>query len=184
MRDRILNLVLRAPASLGSRARITFLRMLGAQIGPNCRIESIQMPRNPWDICLGEGTALDKGVVLLTTGDRQSVPRITFGPRVYINRWTMIDASCSIQIGADVMVGPGCYITDHDHGTEVGKVIGGQSLVEAPTSIGDNVWIGAHVKILKGVTVGDHAVVGAGSVVTRSVEACERVAGIPARPIA
>jgi acetyltransferase-like isoleucine patch superfamily enzyme len=157
------------------------MRLAGAQIGRDCRIESIQWPRNPWDIELADGVALDRDVVLLATGSRTTRPRISVGPRTYINRWTMIDASLCVSIGADVMIGPGCYITDHDHGTQTGARVSDLPLVEAPMSIGDNVWIGANVTILKGVRIGRDAVVGAGSVVTRDVGAGERIAGVPAR---
>lgn len=183
MTDDLVNLALRIPASLGSRLRILMMRLFGAHIGPNCRLEKIQWPRNPWDISLADGVALDRDVVLLTTGKRTSNPRISIGPRTYINRWTMIDASCSVRLGSDVMIGPSCYITDHDHGIEEGSAFNQQSLVEAPTVIEDNVWIGANVTILKGVTIGQGAVVGAGSVVSRSVAKGVRVAGVPARQI-
>jgi acetyltransferase-like isoleucine patch superfamily enzyme len=178
--DRLVNFALRAPSSLGSRLRIALMRLAGARIGPNCRLEKVQWPRNPWDISLGEGVALDRDVVLVTTGERTTAPRIIIGPRTYINRWTMIDASFSVVIGADVMVGPGCYITDHDHGTRPGVPVSQMHLREAATSIGDNVWIGANATILKGVQIGRDAVVGAGSVVTRDVGPGERVAGVPA----
>lgn len=138
------------------------------------------MPQNPWDIRLHDGVALDERVVLLTTGKRGHTPRIEIGPRVYINRHTMFDASLSIRVGADVMIGPFCYITDHDHSAEPGMAIGTQPLVEAPVAIGDNVWLGAGVRVLKGVTIGQGAVVGAGAVVTHDVAAGTRVAGVPA----
>jgi maltose O-acetyltransferase len=181
--DRIINLVLRSPASFCSRVRIAVLRFAGAQIGRDCRIESIQLPRNPWDIELADGVALDRDVVLLATGSRMSRPRISIGSRTYINRQTIIDASLTVMIGADVMIGPSCYITDHDHGTHPGSPVSQQPLVEVPTSIGNNVWIGANVTILKGVRVGNNAVIGAGSVVTKHVAPNERVAGVPARRI-
>ena len=179
--DRLVNFALRAPASLGSRMRIAAMRLAGARIGRHCRIESIQLPRNPWDIELAEGVALDRDVVLLTTGDRGIKPRIAIGSRTYINRWTMIDASCSIKIGFDVMIGPGCYITDHDHGTAPGLRVSQQPLVEAATSIGDNVWIGANVTILKGVHIGKNVIIGAGSVVTRDMPSGSLAVGVPAR---
>lgn len=81
------------------------------------------------------------------------------------------------------MIGPGCYITDHDHGTEPGMRINQQSLVTASTTIGDNVWIGANVTILKGVTIENDAIIGAGSVVTKSVLKGQIVAGVPAKRI-
>lgn len=179
--DHLINVALRSPSSLGSRVRIATMRLAGARIGRNCRIESIQWPRNPWDIDLADGVALDRGVVLLATGSRVSRPRISIGPRTYINRWTMIDASLAVTIGADVMIGPSCYITDHDHGTAPGSPVSQQALVEAPTCIEDGVWIGVNVTILKGVTIGQGAVVAAGSVVTKSVPKCVKVAGVPAR---
>ena len=52
-----------------------------------------------------------------------------------------------------------------------------------PIKIGRDVWIGCRVTILPGVTIGDHAVVGAGAVVNRDVPAGEKWAGIPARKI-
>ena len=88
----------------------------------------------------------------------------------------------NISIGAECMIGPYCYITDHDHGAGDGP-ISAQALVEAPVNVGNNVWIGAHAVILKGVSIGDNAIVGAGAVVTTDVGPGERVAGVPARQI-
>ena len=78
------------------------------------------------------------------------------GRSTYVNRFTMFDASVSISIGAQCMIGPYCYITDHDHGVGDGP-ISAQALVEAPVKVGNNVWIGAHAVILKGVSIGDNA---------------------------
>lgn len=139
------------------------------------------MPKNPWDIQLDEGVALDDGVTLLGVGARQAAPRIHIGARCYVNRWSMFDASFSITVGPDVMIGPFCYITDHDHGTEPGKLVSAQPLLEAPVIIERNAWLGAGVIVLKGVTIGEGAVVGAGSVVSRSIPPGARVAGVPAR---
>jgi acetyltransferase-like isoleucine patch superfamily enzyme len=53
----------------------------------------------------------------------------------------------------------------------------------APTRLGNNVWIGRGAIVVPGVTIGDHSVVGAGSVVTHDVPPLTLVAGNPARPI-
>lgn len=182
--DELVNRLLRYPASARSRLRIAWLRMLGARIGKRCRFMAIEVPRNPWDLAISDNVALDSGVILLSTGRRVQAPRIRIGEHVYVNRHTMFDSSCSIDVGPNVMIGPYCYITDHDHRTTDGALARDQSFLEAPVSIGPNVWLGAGVIVLKGVAIGEGAVVGAGSVVTRSVPARSRVAGCPAGPLA
>jgi acetyltransferase-like isoleucine patch superfamily enzyme len=183
LKDELINCLIRYPASFASRLRIAWLRLLGARIGRRCWIRRIRLPRNPWDIEIGDGVALDDGVVLLTSGPRQAQPRLIIGGGTYVNRFTMFDASERIELGRHCLVGPFCYVTDHDHAHSKGHSIRDQTLVGAPVRIGDNVWIGAGVIILKGVTVGHGAVIGAGSVVTRSLPPSSKVAGTPARPI-
>jgi acetyltransferase-like isoleucine patch superfamily enzyme len=143
----------------------------------------IHVPKNPWDISLGEGVALDAGVILLAFGPRLSHPRITIGPSTYVNRGTMFDASLRITVGSDVMIGPYTYVTDHDHGMMKGTRVADAPLVEAEVTIDDGAWLGAGVTVLKGVSIGKGAMVGAGAVVTRDVPAGARVAGTPARVI-
>jgi maltose O-acetyltransferase len=176
------NKLLRYPAALMMRLRIAYLRLLGAQITGKCWIRRIELPRNPWDFRI-EAACLDQHVVLLTTGERRAEPRVVIHAGVYINRFTMIDASERIEIGENTMVGPHCYITDHDHGMEPGAPVGQQRLRSRPVRIGCGVWLGAAVCVLKGVTIGDGAVVGAGAVVTKDVPPGAKVAGRPARQI-
>lgn len=152
-------------------------------MGRRCWIQTIEIPRNPGEIRLEDDVALDHQVVLLATGTSTGQSKIVIGQRTYINRFTMIDASERIEIGADCMIGPHCYITDHDHGTAAGKTVGSQPLHAKPVRIGHDVWLGAGIIILKGVQIGDHAIVGAGAVVTRDVPAGATVAGVPARMI-
>ena len=179
----MINLLLRLPASICSRIRILHLRALGAKIHLKCRVVAPDIPRNPWDIELSRGVALDRGVTLLATGSRQSIRKISIGESTYINRQTFFDASVRISVGKNVLIGPFCYITDHDHGTSPGRPYSEQPLDEAPVAIGDNVWIGAGVKVLKGVKVGDGAILAAGSVVTRDVPPGAVVGGVPAKVI-
>jgi acetyltransferase-like isoleucine patch superfamily enzyme len=181
-RDDLVNRLIRYPGAIAIRLRVARLRALGVSIGAKCWIRRIRVPRNPWDIVIEDGVALDDDVVLLTTGERAPAPRLVIGAGTYVNRFTMFDASERIDLGRQCLVGPFCYITDHDHGVGDGPV-SHQPLVASQVRIGNNVWIGAHVVILKGVTIGNGAVVGAGAVVTRDVRAGETVAGIPAREI-
>ena len=165
------------------RSRRVWYRLYGVRIVGRCWLQSIEIPRNHSDIELHDGVALDRGVTLLSTGKATAAPKITIGRGTYINRNTMLDTSELISIGANCMIGPFCYITDHDHGTKLGLPINQQPLTSSPVHIGDDAWIGAHVTILKGVTVGAGAIVGAGSVVTKDVDANAIVAGVPAKTI-
>ncbi len=182
-RDDVINRMIRYPRAVAMRLRILRLHMLGAKIGRRCWIRKISIPRNPWDIVIGENSSLDDGVILLTTGQRSARARLRIGTGTYVNRLTMFDASEEIAVGNNCMIGPFCYITDHDHGTNPHSLVGSQPLVGKAVRIGNNVWIGAGAIILKGVTIGDDSVIAAGAVVTRNVAPSERVAGVPAAPL-
>jgi acetyltransferase-like isoleucine patch superfamily enzyme len=181
--DELTNRLIRYPGAIASRLRIVRLRLLGVNIGRKCWIRRIHVPRNPWDIVISDGVALDDYVVLLTTGSRGDAPRLVFEGGTYVNRFTMFDASDSIVVGRNCLIGPFCYITDHDHGIDAVSSIVEQPLVGSPVRIGSGVWIGAGAVILKGVTIGSNAVIGAGAVVTRQVSSGEKVAGVPAHLI-
>jgi acetyltransferase-like isoleucine patch superfamily enzyme len=163
---------------VASRVRQVALRAVGMDIQGHCWIQGIEWPLRPRCIQLCAGAMLDRRVVLLATANEA---RIVIGARSYLNRDVMIDASASVEIGPDVMIGPGCYLTDHDHVFNATGAPGSLPLVSAPTRIGARCWLGAHVTVLKGVTIGDGTVVGAGSVVTRSLPAGVIAVGNPAR---
>jgi acetyltransferase-like isoleucine patch superfamily enzyme len=165
------------------RCRQAWFQFRGVRFLGRCWLQSIEIPRDHAGIELHDGVALDRGVTLLSTGGANHSPRISIGSGTYINRHTMIDASEQIQIGAHCMIGPFCYITDHDHGTKIGVPVHQQPLIGAAVVIEEDCWIGAHVTILKGVRLGAGAIVGAGAVVTRSVGSRMIVAGVPARQI-
>jgi acetyltransferase-like isoleucine patch superfamily enzyme len=182
-RDDLVNRLIRYPGAIAMRLRIMHLRLLGVSIGRRCWIRRIRVPRNPWDIEIDDRVSLDDDVILLTTGLRTTAARLVIGSGTYVNRFTMFDASERIEVGRDCLIGPFCYITDHDHGIGLVGSIAQQPLVGGPARIGNNVWIGAGAIILKGVTIGNGAVIGAGAVVTRHVLPHEKVAGVPARVI-
>ena len=107
---------------------------------------------------------------------------IHLGKGVFLNFNCVILDVVEVIIGDDTQIGPGVQILTADHprdpairrsGLESGR----------PIRVGANVWLGAGALILPGVTIGDNAIVGAGSVVTRNVPAGATVAGNPARPL-
>lgn len=106
---------------------------------------------------------------------------IRLGAGVFLNFNCVILDVAEVSIGDGTLIGPAVQIYAADHlrdpatrrtGLELGR----------PVSIGRNVWIGGGALILPGVRIGDDAVVGAGSVVTRDVAPGARMRGNPARP--
>jgi len=113
--------------------------------------------------------------------------RLVIGNRVSINYDTMISVAKCVSIGDDTMMAATVQIYDNpSHPLSPARRLRRESFAidEArPVVIGRNVWIGTAAIILRGVTIGDNAVVAAGSVVTKSVPANAVVAGNPAKII-
>jgi serine acetyltransferase len=174
-----MELIIRIWVALHSRFQALMLRVRGVRIEGKCWLAGVHIPRNPWDIAIGSGAMLDRNVTLLSTGNRRQKPRIVVGPQTYINRNTFIDASEQVEIGAGCMIGPFCYLTDHDH--DLQSDCG--ALISKPTIVENGCWLGAHVTVLKGVVVGAGSIIGAGSVVTRSVPRNSVAVGNPASVI-
>lgn len=117
--------------------------------------------------------------------------KLSIGDHVYLGPNTrIICTGAQVQIGSHVMFGPGVTVVTGNHRTDlVGKymydVKGPDKLPENDQPVifeGDN-WIGANATILKGVTVGEGAVVAAGAVVTKNVAPYTIVGGVPAKYI-
>lgn len=109
---------------------------------------------------------------------------LTIGNNVGLSQ-TSIICHKRITIGNNVMIGGGTYIYDTDfHSldfkiriTDADKI----NRVDKPVTIHDNVFIGAHCIILKGVEIGQNSIIGAGSIVTKSIPSNEIWAGNPAK---
>jgi acetyltransferase-like isoleucine patch superfamily enzyme len=166
-----------------SRWQNFYYKLLGVRLNGYVWMRQVEIPRNFSDIAIEAAVALDRGATLLCSGEPTSQPKIYIGANTYINRNTFIDASLSIALGKDCAVGPSCYITDHDHSIESDLPPLAQPLISKPTSIGDRVWLGANVTVLKGVTIGNDAVIGAGSVVTKDIPEGAIAVGVPAKVI-
>ena len=172
----------RASDGLKSRWRNLYYRALGVTIEGYVWLRAIEISRNWSDIVLEKSVALDKGVVLLCSGPPQA-NKLIIRSGTYVNRYTVFDAHHQLEIGRDCMIGPHCYLTDADHGTESGRSVKEQSMKKSPVIIEDEVWLGSHVVVLPGVRIGKSAVVGAGSVVTRDLPSDSVAFGSPARVV-
>lgn len=123
------------------------------------------------------------GVVSLQRGVRVVVDAgtLTIGHGTNVNGLTKILVASGVTIGRDCTFSWDVQILDNDfHTITVGGV---EKPSKAPITIGDRVWVGTRAVILKGVTVGDGAVVAAGAVVTRDVPPKSVVAGLPAKVV-
>jgi len=111
--------------------------------------------------------------------------KITIGSRVGISGGSICAAKL-VAIGEDTMLGANVTIADTDFHSldarERASNNGGEGAV-AEVTIGKRVFVGTNVTILKGVTIGDDTVIGAGSVVTKSIPANVIAAGNPCHPI-
>lgn len=152
---------------------------------------------SPYLILMGRGVSLDKrhgrftsgGVCVLQPGCRIAVvgkkeqpAHLHIGEGSEIGARTIINVARQVTIGARCSISWDCDISDTDFHQVI--LTDGQRLpVAAPVIIEDDVWIGSHCLVFKGVTIGHHSVVAAGSVVHRSVPPYSLVAGNPARRI-
>jgi acetyltransferase-like isoleucine patch superfamily enzyme len=109
---------------------------------------------------------------------------ITIGSNVSINHHVTLDGgSKGIVIGDDTRLAAYCHLYAFNHGMAPDRPISEQPVTSKGITLGKDVWLGAHVGVVDGVTIADHAIVGMASVVTHHVDAFAIVAGNPARVI-
>ncbi|WP_160035595.1 DapH/DapD/GlmU-related protein [Paenibacillus sp. An7] len=105
---------------------------------------------------------------------------ITVGKNVFFNTGCSFQDRGGIRIGDGSLIGMNVTIATLNHGLSVETR---NVTYPSPVVIGQNVWVGSSATILPGVTIGDHAVVAAGAVVTKDVPNNTVVAGVPAKVI-
>jgi acetyltransferase-like isoleucine patch superfamily enzyme len=134
-------------------------------------------------LMLSAGTHVDQGVIFWLGNQEGKNGAIHLAERVYIGPYSLL-GTCNhrLEIGDDTMIGAHCYIITENHVTTRTDIpYARQGYKGADVVIGKNVWVGCHVTVLPGVTIGNHAIIGAGAVVTKSVPGGETWAGVPAK---
>lgn len=111
----------------------------------------------------------------ITVRSMEDAP-IVIGHHVLLNSGVTIQATSGVMIGDNCLIGDNCQIQD----TNYHEVDEGGAVEGAPIVIGRNVWLGRDVIVLPGVTIGDHSVVAARSVVTKSIPERSLAIGSPA----
>jgi acetyltransferase-like isoleucine patch superfamily enzyme len=109
---------------------------------------------------------------------------VTIGNKTVFGRDNTINAFLSVSIGSECIISDSIYVCDFDHRiNQVDTAIRNQGIIKSPVIIGNDVWIGTKVSVLRGTQLGDGCVVGANSVVKEKVPPLSVVAGVPARLI-
>jgi acetyltransferase-like isoleucine patch superfamily enzyme len=110
-------------------------------------------------------------------------PSIVIGDDVYIGRFVYLAAIDGISVGSGSVLSEHVYVSDHSHGFDpnAGLIMKQRLVSKGPVKIGANCFLGYRAAIMPGVVLGDHCVVGANSVVTRSFPAYSMIGGGPAR---
>ena len=161
----------------------------GAILGAGSSVEGSIAIRKPGGrVITGEGSLIQGSVVTETAN---AIIRI--GNNTFVGGHSLIASALQIDIGSDILISYQCIVTDSDnHPVKLslrrrdladwrnGGNHDWATTVSKPVKICDGAWLGARAMILKGVTIGEGAIVGAGSVVTKDVPAWTIVAGNPA----
>jgi acetyltransferase-like isoleucine patch superfamily enzyme len=131
------------------------------------------------EVIIGRRSTLHPNVVFdFEAAPAGTKPSIEIGDFTAIGDRTEIHCGSHVRIGNYVAISWDCLIIGSDY-----HASGGAAATARPVIIEDRVWIGARAIILKGVTVGSGAIIGAGAVVTKDVPSCTLVAGNPAKVI-
>ena len=150
-------------------------RTTGLRLDPGVTFEI------PSRVRIGRDVTLYGGSFFVTGRDG----RLEIGEETHVGRMAMVSALGGVTIGRRCAIASGFTVysnTNSVHERPEDDVLD-NPVVLSPVAIGDDVWVGANVTVLPGVRVGSHAVLGAGSVVTKDVPEWAVVAGVPARKV-
>ena len=137
---------------------------------------TLWMSENSTLVCKGSFTMYEGAAIVLVDGGR-----LELGHQSYMNE-SLIQCASTIQIGNRCAIAGGVLIQDTDFHPILDEN-GKEKPTTKPITIGNHVWICANAIILKGVNIGDGAIVAAGAVVTKDVPPCCLVGGNPAKVI-
>ena len=150
-------------------------------IGPRTAIEPgvVLSTKDGGTISIGERCTLRRGTMVLSCGGD-----IVIGDHCRVNVYTILYGHGGLTIGDHVRIAAHCVIIPANHGFKSLDIpIGKQPLTKKGIEVAGNVWIGANATILDGVHIGEGAVIGAGSVVTKDITPYSVNVGNPAHEI-
>jgi acetyltransferase-like isoleucine patch superfamily enzyme len=125
---------------------------------------------------------LEENVIIYSGAEMRSPHKLTIGKGSIIGHYSVLDARNFIEIGKNVNFSHGVWLWTEQH-NHSNSDFSTESSKNKKITICDRVWLGPRVIVLPGCTIGEGAVVGAGSVVTKDIEPFSISAGIPAKKI-
>jgi acetyltransferase-like isoleucine patch superfamily enzyme len=163
------------------------LRRLFTQAGWRWRTDGFLFLGRRLQLQVGRGAEIKFGR-LVWIGDGTKIRchegAVEIGPKTVLGQDCTISAYRSVRIGEQCVIADRAMFIDFDHGVvDTERPIRQQGIYKRDVEVGSNCWIGYGACILRGVRVGDNAIVGTNSVVTRDVPANAVVGGVPAKVI-
>ena len=158
------------------KGKMTF--KIDSKHGRYCREGKIKIIKRNGYISIGKKVKTYPNVKFSVCGTKENKAELIIGNNVAIGDRTEIHTGSKIFIGNHTLISWDCCIIDRDYH----KISGSEEIIK-PIEIGENVWIGCRSLIMKGVKIGNGAVIAAGSVVTKDVPEKALVAGNPAKII-
>lgn len=152
-----------------------------ASLGPRTRLWGRPAIHNQGKLVIGDRVRLLSTPATLQI-DVAPGAELTIGDRVFINYGCSIGATLNISIGARTLFGPHVIVMDNDFHT-LDPDRRDETPPSKPIVIGENVWLCARAIVLRGVTIGEGSVIGAGSVVSRDIPPRVLAAGSPIKII-
>lgn len=142
-----------------------------SEIGSNLRFGdycNFVLYQNIKKIKFGDNINLRNYINILVGNDAELI----LGNRVFMNNYCSINCLEKIEIGENTLFGEGVKIYDHNHeyGFNPDFRVEHQIFKTAPVKIGKNCWLGSNVIVLKGVTIGENVIVGAGCLIYKDIE--------------
>jgi acetyltransferase-like isoleucine patch superfamily enzyme len=162
-----------------SRFRRIYFGALGMRVGHSTYLGRLKVTW-PHQIKIGRQCLFEDDIFLKFDGIWKPGTSITIGNECFIGRGVEFNIRAEFILGDHSLIGSGSKFIDHDHGIFRDELICIQEGPEKPIRIGRDVWIADNVVVLKGVSIGDGAIVGAGAIVTKSIPSFEIWAGVPA----
>ena len=190
------------PGALGLYLRSKLYPSILGNVGKNVVFGQGLTLRHPHKIHIGSNVIIDDNCVLDAKGEDNT--GITIGDQVFVGRNTIlyckngdieiqskvnVGANCEIYSKKRLVIGKGTMIAAYNYIMNGGRykyqsdipLAEQSSYSNSPTLIGENCWLGAKAVILDGVSIGDDAVIGAGSIVTKDIPKQAIAMGVPAK---